>query len=148
MSYNDNDEDILSDTDKGVKEARGVLAVIFRQFLKIRGITGYTWERLMTTWLDDPSNGVEANSRARSTARGNLNSALRRPDMTWRVFMRALEFLRAARVDFIVKVTWFDGKTDTVTARLKDLGTPMRRESDDDDDGPDNDKKPTNRPMR
>jgi hypothetical protein len=136
MSYNNNDEDILSDTDKGVKEARGVLAVIFRQFLKIRGITGYVWERLMTTWLDDPGNGVEDNSRARSTARGNLNSALRRPDMTWRVFMRALEFLRAARVDFIVKVTWFDGSTDTVTARLKDLSGPMRRESDDDEDNP------------
>lgn len=122
MSYRDDDQDLLNDPDKRVGEARGVLSALFRQLLVLRDIDGWLWDRLMKSFLNDPRNGIQNNSRDRSSARGNLNKELKRDDMTWRVFLKALYFLDPVRVVFTVKVTFKDGKTNEVSARLKDRG--------------------------
>ncbi len=137
MSYRDDDQDLLNSDDKGVREARGVLTVLWRQLLVIRGIDGWQWDKLMRAYLSDPRNGIQNNSRDRSSARGNLNKELKRDDMTWRVFLKALNFLGPVRVIFSVRITWANGETDEVSARLKDRGSVMIRQdrpSDDDNE--------------
>lgn len=127
MSYRDDDQDLLNDPDKRVGEARGVLSVLWRQLLVVREIDGWRWDKLMRDFLADPRNGIQNNSRDRSSARGNLNKELKRDDMTWRVFLKALNFLNPVRVVFSVKITFKDGTTNEVTAKLKDRGTVMQQ---------------------
>lgn len=128
MSYRD-DDDLLNDPDKRVREARGVLSAIWRQFLALRNIDGFQWDRLMRNYLNDPRNGVRNNSRDRSSARGNINKELlKRDDITWRVFLKALNFLDPVKIVFSVRVTFKDGKTQEVTATLREPGK-MRLES-------------------
>lgn len=128
MSYRD-DDDLLKDPDKRVREARGVLSAIWRQFLVLRNIDGFQWDRLMRNYLNDPRNGIKNNSRDRSSARGNINKELlKRDDITWRVFLKALNFLDPVKIVFSVRVTFKDGKSQEVTATLRDRGK-MRLES-------------------
>lgn len=124
MSYgNNNDSDLLNDPNKRVGEARGVLCTLWRQLMVARDVDGWRWDKYMRAFLMDPRNGIQDNSRDRSSARGNLNKELKRDDMTWRVFLKALNFLAPWRVVFSVKVYWKDGTMNEVTARLKDRGT-------------------------
>jgi hypothetical protein len=140
MSYREDDQDLLNDPDKRVGEARGVLSVLWRQLLVVRDIDGWRWDKLMKNFLADPRNGIQNNSRDRSSARGNLNKELKRDDMTWRVFLKALNFLDPIRVVFSVKITFKDGTTNEVTAKLKDRGTVMTQapaaRPDDEDEVP------------
>lgn len=125
MSYRDDDQDLLNTDDKGVQQARGVLSVLWRQLLVIRNIDGWKWDKLMKAYLADPHNGIQDTSRDRSSARGNLNKELKRDDMTWRVFLKAINFLAPVRVVFSVRITWADGNVNEVSARLKDRGVAM-----------------------
>lgn len=128
MSYRD-DDDLLNDPDKRVREARGVLSAIWRQFLVLRSVDGFRWDQLMRNYLNDPRNGIRNNSRDRSSARGNINKELlKRDDITWRVFLKALNFLDPLKIVFSVRVTFKDGKTQEVTATLRDRGK-MRLET-------------------
>lgn len=128
MSYRD-DDDLLSDPDKRVREARGVLSAIWRQLLAILSIDGFRWDQLMKNYLSDPRNGVRDNSRDKSSARGNINKELlKRDDITWRVFIKALNFLDPLHVVFSVRITMKNGKTHEVVATLKDRNS-MRLES-------------------
>lgn len=140
MSYRDDDQDILNDPNKRVGEARGVLSVLWRQLLVARDIDGWRWDKLMKSYLADPRNGIQNNSRDRSSARGNLNKELKRDDMTWRVFLKALNFLNPVRVEFSVKITFQDGTTNEVRAKLKDRGSVMTQppppQMDDDETPP------------
>lgn len=138
MSYREDDQDLLNDPDKRVGEARGVLSALFRQLLVLRDIDGWLWDRLMRNFLADPRNGIQNNSRDRSSARGNLNKELKRDDMTWRVFLKALYFLDPVRVVFTVKVTFKDDKTLEVSARLKDRGNVAQPRMTEELDEPDN----------
>lgn len=142
MSYYD-DQDLLNTDDKRVGEARGVLSVLFRQLLVVLNIDGWMWDKLMRRYLLDPRNGIQNNSRDRSSARGNLNKELKRDDMTWRVFLKSLNFLDFVRVEFSIKATVKSGKSYTVTAKLKDRGPIVQpdafEEEDDRDSGTGND---------
>lgn len=124
MSYGYDDQDMLNSDDKRVAEARGVLSKLWRQLLMVLDIDGWKWDRLMRIYLTDPRNGIQNNSRDRSSARGNLNKELKRDDMTWRVFLKALNFLDPIRVVFTVRITFKDGRTHEVFAKIKDRG-PM-----------------------
>lgn len=122
MSYGYDDQDMLNSDDKRVAEARGHLSKIFRQFLVALDIDGWKWDRYMRIFLTDPRNGIPNNSRDKSSARGNLNKELKRDDMTWRVFLKAMSFLDPVRVTFTVKATFKNGKTLEVSSRIKDRG--------------------------
>lgn len=125
MSYQDDEQDLLQDPDKGVREARGVLAVLWRQLLVVLDVDIWRWSKLMHGYLTDPRNGIPNNSRNQATERGNLNKALRKDDLTWRVFLRGLNFLNLMRVRFSVEITLHNGRTYTVSAKLKDRHVPM-----------------------
>lgn len=119
MSYREHD--LLRDPDKRVKEARGVLTAIWRQFLRLRDIDGFKWDRHMRNYLDDPRNGIRQNSRDRSTERGNTNKELLKSDnLTWGRFLKGMNFLEPLKVEFTVRATFKDGVTQEVRATLKD----------------------------
>lgn len=107
----DESNDILHDPQKGVNTAEGVLARLFRQILYDLRVSPMRWSANMTRYLDDPRNNIPKNSRDRASSRGNLNKALRKPKMTWKVFRQALMFLGPIRARFIVELDWRDRPT-------------------------------------
>lgn len=129
-------DDILADDDKGVRRARGIPSLFWRKLLQIRKIDGDKWDRLMNAFLMDPRNGVPDNPRDRSSTRGNVNRELRRDNMTWKVFLKALNFSGAVKVSFTLSVTFSDNKTYHISAKMLDQRTTLNvieDESDEDD---------------
>lgn len=112
------DDDFLNDPYKGVKNAKGVLAKLFRQALVDLNITTPLWNVKMNRYLNDPRNRIPSHSKDRSSARGNLNKELRRETMTWKVFRKALMFLGPVRATFIVRLEWPNRQTTEHVAHL------------------------------
>lgn len=106
----DENRDMLSDPQKGVQHARGVLAYLFRKILMDIDLDMWRWQRLMNKFLEDPRNGIPPNGKDRSSARGNLNKELHRPRMTWKVFEKAMRFLGPVELRFEVHLKWEGGK--------------------------------------
>ncbi len=113
--------DILDQPDYGVREARGVLAKLFRTVMKNIGFTNTRWEVQMQRVLDDPRNPVPRNSKDRSSFKGNLNKALKGDRMTWKVFEKALRFLGPRSIRFEIHCTWGNGET-SIHGFNQDLG--------------------------
>lgn len=93
---------ILSAPDKGASKTygiNGVLARLFRTMLKDLGVDGARWGSLMSDYLTDPRNAVPENKRDKTSARGNINKELFRPQMTWKVFFKGLRFLKIAEFE-------------------------------------------------
>jgi len=82
----------------------GVLAGLFRRLCMVMSVKAFYWSSLMEMFLGNPANGIDQNAKARATARGNLNKELLREQMSWNVFLKALRFLGAIRVEFTVKI--------------------------------------------
>lgn len=85
--------ELLTSTDKGCWESKGVLAFLFRSMLKELRIGPSEWQNLMNRWLNDPTNGVPDNPKDRSTARGNLDKALTNDSMTFLMLNKGIRFL-------------------------------------------------------
>lgn len=103
--------EILTSPDKKVGDAKDALSKLFRIIMADTNLTGYRWDALMTRYLDDPYNHVPKNAKDRSVERGNLNKHLKRPTMTWKVFMKALRFLAPIKIRFEVHLTWANKRT-------------------------------------
>ena len=73
-----------------------------------------SWQHKMEHYLNDPTNGVPANGKDRSSARGNMNKALRSGTMSWKIFKIGLKFLQARAVRFQVIIDWGPGTDATV----------------------------------
>jgi hypothetical protein len=117
---NEDVERMLKSSDKGVGEASGVLSRLWRQILADRNMNPYTWGQLMQSYLDDPRNGIPRDIRDKSSVRGNLNKELKRPRMTWKVFMKGLRFLSPRWVRFEIHFGWDDG---TESVHHLDMGS-------------------------
>lgn len=79
---------------------KGVLAHLFRMMVKTIIANPHRWGVFMVRFLDDPRNNIPNNASDRSSARGNLNKELERPDMTWPVFRKGVLFLNPAKAIF------------------------------------------------
>lgn len=55
------------------------------------------FNRCMEYFLADPRNGIPANIKERSSARGNIRKELLRGSMTWKVFCKGIRFLQVPR---------------------------------------------------
>ena len=117
-------KNILSDEDKKVGEARGVLSRIFRKVLGDLNVTPAKWNSLMNAYLTNPRNRVPRNSRGRSSVRGNLNKELRKEDMTWSNFEKGIRFLNPVRASFVIKLEWRSGRTTVHEVQI--LGDPKQ----------------------
>lgn len=127
---------MLQANDKGASEASGVLAKLWRLILADRKISPLTWNELMKRYLNDPRNGIPADVRERSSARGNLHKELKRPRMTWKVFLKGLRFLNPPYgMEFTVKLYW---EKDVATVHTLPLGMDQAQwleDTDAPDDG-------------
>lgn len=104
---------MLNTPEKGVREAKGPLAKLFRQILADLNVTPMKFDNLMKKYVTDPRNSIPQDGRSRSSARGNLVKVMQGPEMTWKNFMRCIRFLDPVEARFEVHLKWRN-KTITV----------------------------------
>lgn len=88
---------ILAKTDKDVGNTygpNGVLSRLFRKLLLTMNVNENRWNILMHAFLNDPRNGVPNTRKDQTSMRGNLTKEFARPQMTWKVFCKAMMFMQ------------------------------------------------------
>lgn len=99
---------LLTSPDKGVNKTpgiNGILSRLFRQLLLDNKIDGMRWGALMSDFIKDARNGIPDNRRDQTSIRGNLTKEFARPQMTWKVFMKALRFIQTTNLKITLEVT-------------------------------------------
>lgn len=109
-SSSDDLHKFFTSPDKQAKQAKGVLSRLFRLILRDLDVNWSFFNKLMKRYLDDPRNGVANNSKDRSSHRGNLTKELRRPKMTWNVFMKGIRFLGPKWCTLTIDLGWASGR--------------------------------------
>ena len=97
---------ILTSRNKDVDKtsgANGVLSRLFRQILLDLDITGSKFGNLLQDYILDSRHGVPNNRKDQTSMRGNLTKEFSRPQMTWKVFCKALRFLQITKIEFVIK---------------------------------------------
>lgn len=123
MTSEEHTEQMLTAVNNGFaysQPATGILSQLFRSLVNVMMIRAFGWSQLMQQYLDNPANGVANVPKDRATARGNLNKELTRPQMSWKVFMKAIRFFGAIRADFTVKLWLPTNKTCEATVTMFD----------------------------
>lgn len=107
---------LLGQLDKGVSGAHGaggVLSRLWQQQLKDLGINIQRWNDLMYKFVTDPRNNYPNNKRDQQSARGNLTKEFARPEMTWKVFMKAQRFLGVKDLTIAIECNFVNGTRST-----------------------------------
>jgi hypothetical protein len=115
---------ILTAPDKDIKKtfgANGVLSRLFRQMLLDLNIGPSRFGSLLQEYILDPRNGVPNNKKDQTSMRGNLTKEFSRPQMTWKVFCKALRFLQIKKIEFVIKAHHRIGKS-TIHSSVVDFG--------------------------
>lgn len=108
--------DILDAKDKHLTKtygANGVLSRFWRQILLDLNITGSEFTTLLHNHIINPINRVVDNRKAQISYRGNLTKELAKPQMTWKVFMKALRFLNIVNIDITLNAYHYNGSITT-----------------------------------
>lgn len=116
---------LLTAPDKGAGKTpgiNGVLSKLFRQLLVDLNVNPMRWGALMADFIKDVRNGVPDNRRDQTSIRGNLTKEFARPQMTWKVFMKAMRFLQVSNVKITLEVTHSARKNPVVTSVNIPLG--------------------------
>jgi len=111
MRENKKVEQMLSSRTKQVEDATGALSRLFRQILLDVNLSRLRWASLMDQYIKDPRNRIHQTSKDISSARGNLAKELVRPDMTWKVFNKAIRFLNPRNVKISITIEWHRKRT-------------------------------------
>lgn len=122
---------ILTSPDKGVNRTtgvNGVLSRLFRQMLLDLNINPMQWGVLMHTFINDVRNGVPNNKRDQTSIRGNLTKEFARPQMTWKVFVKAMRFLHITSLKITVEATRAGKPNPSVhTVNVNFGGVPLQQ---------------------
>ena len=102
-------KELLNSEEKGVGAAIG-LSVIWRKLLQALRIRPDTWCNHMNHYLNDPTNKIGSDSKARSTIRGNLEKSLFSDEsLTWSRFPPGIKIigysLRSVRMEIHVETS-------------------------------------------
>lgn len=119
---------ILNRSDKGAARAYGVGGVLSRLWSRMLidlDVNIPRWNDYMHSFVTDPRNGYPPTKNGQTSARGNLTKEFSRPHMTWKVFMKALRFLKVVRVEFAIKCHYFNGSSSTHGTTV-DFGMPSQ----------------------
>jgi len=106
---------ILTDNTREIEDAKNVPARLFRQILFDRRIGPSEALQLMHAWIADPKNHVPQTLRGASYVRGNLIKEFSNPKMSWKVFIKALRWLRLPKVTFIARCHWSETEFSDVS---------------------------------
>lgn len=90
--------------------SNGVLSRLFRQMLLDLNIGGSRFGSLLQDYIQDSHHGAPLNKKDQTSMRGNLTKEFSRPQMTWKVFIKALRFLQLIKIDFVIKAYHANGK--------------------------------------
>lgn len=104
---------MLDSHDKGVARTSGVggvLAGLFRKMLNDLSITPQKWFKLMHDYVADSQKTLPLNRRDQTSVRGNLTKEFSRPQMTWKVFCKGMEFLKILKIKITIQAFHEDGK--------------------------------------
>jgi len=115
---------ILEDTRKLTHKTHGpsgVLSRLWRQILLDSGITLARYNSIMEAHILDVKNGVPNNKRDQISYRGNMTKELAKPQMSWKVFMKALKFLNITNIELTIACTHSNKRT-TVHSTKVNLG--------------------------
>jgi hypothetical protein len=129
---------MLEDPNKGIHSTYGsvgMLSRLFRTILKDLEIGGYQFNMLMARYLNDPRNNVPENKRDQTSNRGNLNKEFQKSTMTWKVFCKAMRFLKFTGFKITIEAKHANGR---VTAHSVEVDLEMQDDptlDDFDDDG-------------
>lgn len=108
--YDNNDEDILTTSDKGMSSAKDVLSGLWRSILYSLGMNPLRWKVRMDKMMLNPRFLLAARGKSKPSLRGNLRKALLKDRMSWKQFERGLVFLGPTGAKFAVYLTWPDGR--------------------------------------
>ena len=122
-------EEILLDPNKQQRQATGMLSILFRRILADLNYGPYLWNQHVNRYLSDPRNGIPANGKDRSSARGNLQKELFRDAMTFKVFRKGLMLLAPLGIVLEVRLEWKD-RTTVHTIRVENNNESIEREYD------------------
>lgn len=122
--------EILSLDDRGISSASDAPSKLFRSILFDLQINRVTWDRLMRDFLTNPRSGVDNTPTKRSSERSNLNRALARERVTWKMFRKALQVMNPKVVSYELELAWqkdyiFPNKTPNTLNY-----SPMARENE------------------
>lgn len=122
--------EILSLDDRGISSASDAPSKLFRSILFDLQINRMTWDRLMRDFLTNPRSGVDNTPTKRSSERSNLNRALARERVTWKMFRKALQVMNPKVVSYELELSWqkdyiFPNKTPNTLNY-----SPMARENE------------------
>lgn len=99
---------LLASPDKGVNRTtgvNGVLSRLFRIMLLDNGVNPMRWGVLMHSFINDVRNGIPNNKRDQTSIRGNITKEFARPQMTWKVFVKACRFLHIVHLKITIEAT-------------------------------------------
>lgn len=110
---------------KGPSTSSSVLSRIFRNMTVDLGLSALSaWDRLMNQYINDARNCVPRNKKDQSSARGNLQKELLKPEMTWKVFLKGIRFLGIISFEINIIAKHANGK-QTIHSHSVNLGTPV-----------------------
>lgn len=117
--------EILTSPDKLMKKTsgpNGILSRLFRQILLDLNIGPARFASLLQDYINDVRNCIPDNRKDRTSSRGNMTKEFSRPQMTWRVFCKALRFLQIKKIEFVIKAHHANGKA-TLHSTVVDFGS-------------------------
>ena len=110
---NDSLTRLLNDPEKGITKTygnNGVLSRLWRKMLQDLDVGPNKFGALLHAYIQDPQNHVPSNRKDQISARGNLTKELARPQMTWKVFCKALRFLNIVKIKFVIEAHHANGQ--------------------------------------
>lgn len=119
---------LLTAPDKGASKTQGingVLSKLFRMIMIELNVGGMRWGTLMHEFVKDARNGVPDNRRDQTSIRGNLTKEFARPQMTWKVFMKAMRFLQVRNLKITLEITHDARENPTVVSVNVPLELPV-----------------------
>jgi hypothetical protein len=113
-SRKDRLSDILNRRDRGVGRRSGVVNVLSNLFINMLhdlGMTPAKWRHYMDDYVaGEVQQAANNNRRDRTSIRGNLNKEFIRHRMTWKVFCKAMAFLKLRSFRIVIMAMHQDYK--------------------------------------
>lgn len=124
---------LLDHPTKKVDEATGELAKLFRLILADLNIKELEFERLFIAWYSDPRNKVPRIGKAIASERGNIMKEFEKEDMTWKVFLKGIRFLRPRMMSIRITLDWNDPRRPNGGQTVHELKFPVANMNTTDD---------------
>lgn len=97
-----------------VKKTMGANGGLSRLFTTITNDLNISWmnfERLLDSYVRDARNGIPANRKDMTSAKGNLVKFVTGSQMTWKTFIRSMRVLQMVKLEIIIRATHVSGRT-------------------------------------